>query len=181
MKNKRISSKMEKMLNLQMTREAYQAQVYLSYGCWAEENSFAGVSEFLYKHMQEERDHMFKFIKYILDRGGSATIESIKAAPNAPKDVGDCLQQILKHEINNSKEIDKIVNLAHEEKDWASFSFAQWFVKEQIEEETLINELIDKYTLASKEVKDNANLYEMDKDLAKASQKATIPREEKVL
>ena len=50
MKNKRISSKMEKMLNLQMTREAYQAQVYLSYGCWAEENSFAGVSDFLYKH-----------------------------------------------------------------------------------------------------------------------------------
>ncbi|MBJ2174356.1 ferritin [Aureibaculum sp. A20] len=180
MENKRISSKMEKMLNEQMTREAYQAQVYLSYGCWAEENSFVGVSQFLYKHMQEEREHMFKFVKYILDRGGSINVDSIKAAPKSPKDIGDCLQKILKHEIDNSNEIDKIVNLAHEEKDWATFNFGQWFVKEQIEEETLINELIDKYTLASKETKDNANLYEMDKDLAKASQEATIPREEQI-
>ncbi|MCK0156551.1 ferritin [Cellulophaga sp. F20128] len=180
MKTKRISSAMEKMLNEQMTREAYQAQVYLSFGCWAEENSFVGVSEFLYRHMQEEREHMFKFVKYILDRGGSISIDTIKAAPKAPKDIGDCLEKILKHEIDNSKEIDKIVNLAHKEKDWATFSFGQWFVKEQIEEETLINELIDKYTLASKEVTDNVNLYEMDKDLASASQHATIPREEKL-
>lgn len=180
MKNKRISDDMEKMLNEQMSREAYQAQVYLSYGCWAEENSFVGASEFLYKHSQEERNHMFKFIKYILDRGGSVNIEAIKASPKNPNDIGDCLQKILKHEIDNSKEIDKIVNFAHKEKDWASFNFAQWFVKEQIEEETLINELIDKYTLASKEGKDKANLYEMDKDLAKASHEATVPREEKI-
>ena len=180
MENKRISSAMEKMLNEQMTREAYQAQVYLSYGCWAEENSFAGVSEFLYKHTQEERSHMFKFVKYILDRGGKVTIDAIKAAPKNPSNIGDCLQNILKHEIDNSKEIDKIVNLAHEEKDWATFNFGQWFVKEQIEEETLINELIDKFTLASKEVKGNANLYEMDKDLATASHAATVPQEQKL-
>jgi ferritin len=180
MKTKRISDEMEKTLNNQMTREAFQAQVYLSYGSWAEENSFIGLSEFLYKHMSEERDHMFKILKYINDRGGSAKIEAIKAAPANPKNVDDCLQKILKHEIENSDEIDKIVNLAHKEKDWATFSFGQWFVKEQIEEETLINDLIDKHTLASKEVENNANLYQMDKDLSSTSQHAAIPREEKI-
>lgn len=178
MNDRRISEKMEQLLNKQMTREAYQAQVYLSYGSWAEVNSFPGISAFLYKHSNEEREHMFKFLKYINDRGGNTTIEAIAAAPVNPKNIGECLQAILRHEIENSKEIDKIVNLAHEEKDWATFNFGQWFVKEQIEEETLIKDVIDKYNLASTETSKNNNLYEMDKDLAGASQEGKLPREE---
>lgn len=178
MKTKRISDHMEKVLNTQMNREAYQAQVYLSYASWAEVNSFTGVANFLYGHMHEEREHMFKFLKYINDRGGSAKVTAIKAAPENPTNIGDCFQRILQHEIDNSNEIDKIVNLALEEKDWPTFSFGQWFVKEQIEEESLVNDLIDKYNLASTEVEGNVNLYEMDRDLSHASQEEEIPREE---
>lgn len=180
MKTKRLAAAMGKALNKQMTTEAYQAQVYLSYASWAEVNSYAGIASFLYKHMEEERDHMFKFLKYINNRGGKAKIEAIKAPPADPKNIEDCLQKALKHEIENSKAIDKIVNMAYKEKDWATFNFGQWFVKEQIEEETLINDLIDKFTLASKEKDDNTNLYELDKDLAKASQEVEIPRAEKI-
>ncbi|TWT55936.1 ferritin [Allorhodopirellula solitaria] len=178
MKTKRISEAMEKALNTQMTREAYQAQVYLAYASWAEVNGFTGISEFLYKHMEEERMHMSKFLKFINDRGGHARIAAIEAPPADPKDLGDCLRQALQHEINNSKAIDEIVHLAHEEKDWATFSFGQWFVKEQIEEETLINELLDKYNLAAGEETGNAGLYEFDRDTATASQEATLPRDE---
>lgn len=179
--SKRISDKMEKILNSQMTMEAYQAQVYLSYASWAEVNGFPGIATFLFGHMKEERDHMFKILKYINERGGETKIEAIKAPPANPKDLGDCFRKILKHEIENSKEIDKIVNLAHEEKDWSTFSFGQWFVKEQIEEEALINDVIDKYNLASGDGKGgNSNLYDMDKDLASASQEAEVPREENI-
>ncbi len=177
MKTKRISDTMEKALNDQMTREAYQSQVYLSYASWAEVNGFVGISAFLYKHMDEERQHMFKFIKFINDRGGITKIEAIKAPPADPKNIGDCLQKTLQHEIDNSASIDEIVNLAHEEKDWATFNFAQWFVKEQIEEETLVNDLIDKYNLASQQGT-NGGLYELDRDMADAPQEVSIPREE---
>lgn len=180
MNDRRISTKMEKLLNQQMTREAYQAQVYLSYGSWAEVNSFNGIATFLYKHSNEEREHMFKFLKYINDRGGSAQIEAIHAAPVNPANVSECLNAILRHEIENSKEIDKIVNLAHEEKDWATFSFGQWFVAEQIEEETLIKDIIDKYNLASTQISKNNNLYDLDKDLETAAQDAKLPQEEKI-
>ncbi len=178
MKTKRISDKMEKLLNTQMTTEAYQAQVYLSYASWAEVNSFTGIATFLYGHMHEEREHMFKILKYINDRGGETKIEAIKAPPANPKNIGDCLKKILQHEMDNSKEIDKIVDLAHEEKDWATFNFGQWFVREQIEEETLINDIIDKYNLASTEVDGNTSLYEMDRDLSAHSQEEEIPRED---
>jgi len=171
---------MEKLLNTQMTREAFQAQVYLSYASWAEVNSFAGIATFLYGHMSEEREHMFKILKYINDRGGSARVEAIEAAPVNPENIGDCLRKILQHEIDNSAEIDKIVNLAHEEKDWATFNFGQWFVKEQIEEESLINEVLDKYDLASTEIKGNTSLYDLDRDLSGHSQEGDLPREESV-
>ena len=180
MKTKRISDTMEKALNEQMTREAFQAQVYLSYASWAEVNGFAGIAAFLYKHMNEERQHMFKFLKFINDRGGHALIQAIDAPPADPKDMGDCLRKALQHEIDNSASIDAIVNLAHEQKDWATFNFGQWFVKEQIEEETLVNNLLDQYNLATDQKRENVNLYALDRDFAEAPQEAVIPREEEI-
>lgn len=170
---------MEKALNAQMTQEAWQAQVYLSFATWAEENHYAGISNFLYKHAHEEREHMFKVLKYILNRGGKVKVDAIKAAPAQPHDLGDCLKKLLKHEVDNSKLIDQLADLAQKEKDWASLNFAQWFVKEQVEEETLVNNLLDLYVLASTRKDGNVNLYELDRDLAKASQEAAIPQEEK--
>ena len=180
MKSKRFSDAMERALNDQMTREAHQAQVYLSYASWAEVNGFPGIAAFLYKHMQEERQHMFKFIKFINDRGGHARIEAIAAPPSDPQDLGDCLRRTLQHEIDNSASINDIVNLAHSEQDWATFNFAQWFVQEQIEEESLVNDLLDKYNLATEVQPDNANLYGLDKDLADAPQDIAIARDEEI-
>lgn len=178
MKIKRISDKMEKALNDQMTREAFQAQVYLAYASWAEVEGFPGIAAFLYKHMNEEREHMFKFLKFINGRGGKCQIQAIDAPSGDPKDMNDCLQRTLQHEIDNSLCIDAIVNLAHAEKDWATFNFAQWFVREQIEEETLVNNLIDKFGLAAQQP-DHANLYALDRDMTSAPQEIAIPREEK--
>lgn len=178
--SKRISEKMEKALNDQMTSEAFQAQVYLSYASWAEVSGYPGIAEFLYKHMNEERKHMFKFLKYINNRGGEAKIQAIGAPPPNPKGVKDCLEKTLQHEIDNSMAIDKIVSLALEERDWATFNFGQWFVQEQIEEETLIKQLLDKYFLSAGRPNDDSNLYELDKDLATASQEVTIPSHEEL-
>lgn len=175
---KRISDSIEQQLNIQLTKEAEAAQVFLAYGSWAETQGFPGVADFFYKHEVEERNHMKKIIRYINGRGGESKFPAIPAAPENPANLKDCLHKALQHEIDNSNAIDELVNLAHEEKDWATFNFAQWFVKEQIEEETLVGDLIDKYNLASDEKNNNENLYELDKDLATAPQEVAIPREE---
>jgi len=180
MKTKRMSDEIEKALNDQMTREAYQAQVYLAFASWAEVNGFPGIATFLYKHMDEERQHMFKFLKFINDRGGKCKIQAIDAPPDDPKDINDCLQRTLQHEIDNSASIDVIVNLAHEDKDWATFNFAQWFVREQIEEETLVNDLLDKLNLATRGHERTANLYDLDRDVSTAAQDVTIPQDAKL-
>ncbi len=174
MSDKRISDAMENALNAQMMQEAEQAQVYLALGIWAETHNYDGLADFLYKHSTEERNHMFKFLEYINQRGGEAKIEAIPAPTDKPKDVTDCIDTVWKHEVQNSKAIYALTDMALAEKDWPTFNFMQYFVKEQIEEENLISDLRDKLSLATKEKTGNANLYSFDRDLNNAPQDSEI-------
>ena len=162
---KRISDKMENSLNKQITREAHASQIFLAYASWADTKKYLGTAKFFYDHAVEEREHMKKIIDYINARGGEVRIEAIPEPPKNPIDLEDCLKKTLKHEIENSEAINNIVNLAFDERDWATFNFAQAFVKEQIEEEALVMDMLDKYDLAIQQKDGYTNLYDLDKDL----------------
>ena len=180
MSDKRISDSMEEALNEQMNNEAAQAQAYLALGVWAESNNYGGIADFFYKHSEEEREHMFKFLEYINNRGGEAKIGAIAAPKDNPANLKECIEDVWQHELANSKKIYALVDKAVEEKDWATFNFMQWFVKEQIEEEALIDGLRDKFALASEGKADSGNFYSLDRDMQDASQEAEIPREKKL-
>lgn len=180
MSDKRISDTMEQALNEQMNNEAAQAQAYLALGIWAESNNYAGIADFFYKHSEEERQHMFKFLEYIQARGGEAKIGTIYAPKDNPSDLKSCIEDVWQHELANSKKIYALVDKAFEERDWPTFNFLQWFVKEQIEEEALIDELRDKFALASEDKDNNANFYSLDRDMQGASQEGELPREQKL-
>ncbi len=55
--------------------------------------------------------------------------------------------------------------MALEEKDWATWNFMQWFVQEQIEEETLAQNLIDKLKIAGGDRASDESLFTLDKTL----------------
>jgi len=59
-------------------------------------------------------------------------------------------------------------------------SFGQSFVREQIEEETLVNDLLDKLNLATRGHERTANLYDLDRDVSTAAQDVTIPQDAKL-
>ena len=64
-----------------MTKEASASQIYLSYASWASGEGCSGLANFLFRHANEERNHMMKFLEYILERGGKVKIEAIPAVP----------------------------------------------------------------------------------------------------
>lgn len=169
MDTNRLSKKMEVLLNNQVTKEAEAAQTYLSYGCWVDSIGFVGIANYLLQHSQEERDHMTKVIRYIMQRGGKVTIGSIKNPPANPKNLQDCFEKIFKHEVENTQAIYNIVNLAQDEKDWATYNFAQWFVKEQIEEEKLAMELLNKLKIAGGLNATSESLFQLDSQMKKES------------
>ncbi len=176
MNTNRLSKPIEEILNKQLAKEANAAQIYLSYGAWADSEGFSGISNFLFRHSQEERNHMTKVMEYILDRGGRAKISAISAPPKDPKNIQECFENIFKHEVENTTAIYQIVSLAQEEKDWSTWNFAQWFVKEQIEEETLALDLLDKLKIAGGPKASNESLLYLDSQLGGKEDEAELAR-----
>lgn len=176
MDTKRISSTLEEALSTQMNVELFQSHTYLSYGIYADDKGYGGISNFLFRHSQEEREHAIKFMQYILNRGGKPKVTAIKAAPEDPKSLGDCFNQVFNHEVDNTEKIYRLVDMALEEKDWATWNFLQWFVKEQIEEETLAMDLIDKLKIAGGDRATDESLFYLDKELGETPDEADLAR-----
>lgn len=174
MNKNRLSATLQAGLNNQMTQEALAAQIYLSYGAWAASEAYSGIANFLFRHANEERNHMMKFLEYILERGGKVEIAAIPQPPANPTSVQNCFEQVFQQEINNTTGIYKLVKMSFDEGDWASWNFLQWFVKEQTEEETLALKLLDKIKVAGGEKATGEALYALDRDLEKEPDEAEL-------
>src|ERR1700709_918247 len=174
MNTNRLSEAMQSGLNAQMTKEAHASQIYLSYAAWANSGGYAGISNFLFRHAQEERNHMMKVLEYILERGGKVKVEAIPAPPPNPGSGQQCFEKVLEHEIDNTNAIYKLVRQSFDESDWATWHFMQWFVKEQTEEETLALNLLDKVKIAGGEKANSNTLYSLDRDLEKTPDDAKL-------
>lgn len=177
MEKNRLSNSLQAALNTQMTKEAEAAQIYLSYATWAAAEGYAGIANFLFRHANEERNHMMKILEYILERGAKVKIEAIAAPPKAPTNIQQCFEQVFEQEVDNTKGIYKIVKMSFAEEDWATWHFMQWFVKEQTEEETLALNLLDKIKIAGGTNASGEALYALDKDLKTKSDDATLAEE----
>ena len=157
-----LSSKIEKALNTQIKLEAQSSQFYLAMASWAETEGFGGVAQFLYMHSDEERSHMLKLVKFVNERGGHAEIPKLDQPPKKFKGVKDVFETVLKHETHVTSEINNVVHACLEEKDYTTHNFMQWYVAEQIEEEALAREIMDKLNLIGN---DKGGLYLFDRDL----------------
>jgi ferritin len=172
MNTNRLSGAIATALNAQLTNEAHASEIYLSYGAWLEQQGYSGMANFLFRHAQEERNHMMKILEYILKRGAGAKISAIPAPPSNPASVPDCFEKIFAHEVENTKSIYRIVKLSMEENDWATWNFMQWFVKEQVEEETLAMELLGKVKIVGGGKASGDALFILDRDLQNAPDEA---------
>lgn len=177
MDTNRLSKTIAAALNDQMTKEAHASQIYLSFGAWAESEGYGGISNFLFRHAQEERNHMMKILEYILKRGAKVHVAAIPAPAPDPKNIHDCFEKIFSHEVDNTKEIYKIVKMSHDEQDWATWNFMQWMVREQTEEETLAMNLLDKLKIAGGDKAGSESLYSLDHDLESAPDDAKLAQD----
>jgi len=157
-----LSEKIEKALNRQVEVEASSSQFYLAMASWAEANGLNGVANFLYGHSDEERQHMLKLFKYINERGGKAIVPNLSKPPEDFESINFIFQSLYEHEVKVTSEINAVVELCLKEKDYTTHNFMQWYVAEQIEEEGLAADLLDKLRLIGG---DKGGLYLFDRDL----------------
>jgi ferritin len=161
-----VTKKIEQALNKQIELEANSSQYYLAMASWAENNGLSGVAAFFYTHSDEERMHMLKLVKYLNERGGKAAIPALSQPPKDFKSLQYAFDNLLKHEVMVSNEINKLVDVCLKEKDYTTHNFLQWYVAEQIEEEALARTILDKLNLIGN---DKGGLYLFDRDLQNIS------------
>jgi ferritin len=180
MKRNRLSAELQEALNAQMTRESKASQVYLSFAAWASDEGYNGIANFLFRHANEERNHMMKILEYILERAAKVKIEAIPAPSEVPTDVQNCFEMIFELEVANTKSIYEIVKMSFEEGDWATWHFMQWFVKEQSEEEAMAQNLLDKIKVAGGKTASGEALYALDRDLRTNPDEAELAKDKTV-
>jgi len=95
-----------------------------------------------------------------LNLAGFANWMHVQTQGKSPLDV---FEATLTHEQKVTGLINELVNLAIEEKDHATNSFLQWFVNEQVEEESSADEILAKLKLI--EASPQA-LYMLDQEMA---------------
>lgn len=158
-----ITKKIEKALNDQIKLEEQSSRIYMAMASWCEKGGFQGASAFLFKHSDEERIHMTKMLGYLNDKGGHAILQQLDMPENNFKSLQHVFEEILKHEELVTASINKIYDLTLKEKDYTTGQFLQWYIMEQIEEESLFRGILDKFRLAGNE---KGGLFHIDKELA---------------
>ena len=149
-------------LNHQINLEHFSSNLYLSMSSWCNAQGLNGAAKFLEIHSQEELSHMHKLFKYINETGSQAIISSIAAPDTEFKDIKNVFEQTYKHEQLITKSINELVDLTLNEEDYATFNFLQWYVSEQIEEEALARNILDKINLIGD---DKGGFYLFDNDI----------------
>ena len=158
-----LSKSMQDALNRQVLMEAQSSQAYLAMASWADiQPGLKGVTQFFFKHSDEERMHMLKLITYINERGGFAVVPALEQPTLTFVSLKKAFEELFKHEIKVSESINELVDISLSEKDYATHNFLQWYVNEQIEEEKLARECNDKLEMIGD---DKSGLYLFDRDI----------------
>jgi len=159
-----ISEKIVKALNDQINAELSSAYIYSAMQAYFRSINLDGFANWMYVQTKEEKTHADKFYNFIHERNGRIELEAIPKPQKEWKSVLDAFEVTYKHEQYITGRIDKLMELAKAEKDYATESFLKWFIDEQVEEEANALKIVE--TL--KMIKESAgSLIMLDHQLAK--------------
>ncbi len=149
------------LLNKQMNFEFYSAHVYLGMASYCSSLGLDGFESWFKVQYQEEVAHAMKFFDFINSRGGRAVISNFGDINNEYGSLEKVLNAALAHEQLVTSKIQSIAKVALDSADLTSFSFIQWFIDEQVEEEETLSDLIGDVERVGE-----GSLYLIDKELA---------------
>jgi len=141
---------MNDAMNKQIVEELKSAYIYVGISRWAKERSMHHYSKWMKKQAKEEFEHAEKFMEYITDRGGHVLLGTLDAASTNYNNTEESIKAAISHEEFISSKIRELMDLAQKDNDNESVGLLNWFIKEQIEEETNANELLATYELQGK-------------------------------
>lgn len=157
-----ISDKMQEAMNKQINAELWSSYLYLSMAAYFDSVNLPGSATWMKCQAQEEVTHAMKFYHYIVERGGRVKLSAVDNVPTEWDSPLKVFEDTYEHETKVTAMIHNLVDMANQEKDYASTAFLQWFITEQVEEEASADEIVQKLKLAGDR---GAGLFMIDREL----------------
>lgn len=137
-----ISVKMNAAINEQIGNEFAASLQYVAIASHFAGEGLSELAARFYQQADEERDHAMRFVKYVVDAGGRVAIPSIAAPKSAFSSVEEAVALSLEWEQTVTRQISGLVALAIAESDYIAQNFLGWFVSEQLEEVSSMDNLL---------------------------------------
>ena len=130
-------------VNEQIANEFGAAMQYIGAAVYYDTETLPRLAGFFYRQALEEREHAMMMIQYLLDTDEEVRIRDISSKQTRYDDSVAPVRMALEQEKRVGEEIYALFELAREAKDYRGEQFMQWFVKEQVEEVALMNDLLN--------------------------------------
>ena len=150
----KISQKLNDAINKQIGEELKASNAYANMAAYFNGLGLIKLTTMFFEQSEEEREHAMKFLHYLLEVDGDVAIPAIPEVPHQFESVKAAFEMALSWEKDVTGKINHLMDLAVEEKDYASQDFLRWYVTEQVEEEATMSHLI----LVAEELQDRSPL-----------------------
>ena len=131
-----INKTMQDAMNEQINKELFSSYLYLSMAAYFEDKNLPGFANWMRIQADEEREHAMKFYDFILERGGRVELKAIEAPQSEWGSTLEVVEEVAAHEGKVTASIYELYELALAEKDYPAQVMLQWFITEQVEEES---------------------------------------------
>ena len=138
-----ISKPLENAINQQVTNEFGASMQYISIAAYFDNEDLEQLSTFFFRQADEERMHAMKLANYVLEAGGQLRIAEIPAPKHDFQTAVEAVQAALDWELEVTSQINGLMDIAVQQKDYIGQSFLQWFVDEQLEEVSTMSALLN--------------------------------------
>ncbi len=129
-------------INEQIGYEFSASMQYFAIGAYFAAEALPQLSTHFFAQAEEEKGHALRFMKYVVDAGGNVAIPAIDAPKSSFNTPRDAIKLSLDQEVHVTKQINALVDLARKENDHITVNFLQWFLTEQLEEVSSMDNLL---------------------------------------
>ena len=136
------SEKLIQAFNEQIGNEMGASMQYIAIASYFDSETLPQLAKFFYVQSEEERTHAMRFVKFINDVGGRVVIPALPAPQADFASAEDAVSKALAWEEEVTRQIYDLVEVAKEDKNYVGVRFLDWFVEEQLEEVTTMNDLL---------------------------------------
>jgi bacterioferritin B len=137
-----ISKELVAAINEEIGLELFAANQYLNISAYFDSLALKKLAKMFYKQSDEEHEHAVKFAHYVADTGGALKVPRVDETQSTFKSVEEAVRLALDWELKVTERINHLMSLAVDQKDYLAQDFLRWFVNEQLEEVTTMENLL---------------------------------------